>query len=414
MKENKIVLFSTIILGVIVGISSMLLSLLLDGIEQLFLNFQESDLQSAAVQLQPLQRLFSVFLGGIIASVIWWFIRTQCHRTVSVANALSKRKMPPLETLINVITQIFFVGTGGSVGRELAPREAGAMLAQQWNQLLARFSLQLSTDNQKLLIAAAAGAGFAGVYSAPLTGMLFCCEVLLNKVNIKTVSVSLIMSSISTLIGMTIKGTAPYYLVGQQKFSLFFLPFVLIVSPICGVIGVYFRKTFKWAEKNQTKNQNILWQLPLISLLTGIIATSFPQIMGNGRALAQLSINAIDSNKLWLLLLGLLLKAIITVISIRAGASGGTLTPSIAIGTALGAVFGLIVQNFIPGIAIWQCALIGGAGLLAASQQAPLMALMMIFEISHLAYTAFLPLGIGVSIAVGISKFILKLEIQHY
>ncbi|KRL38140.1 chloride channel protein [Liquorilactobacillus uvarum] len=406
-KKNCILIFSTVILGVIAGFSSLFLSLLLDGVERVFLGFQESAANPASLEVMPVHRLLSVFLGGIIAAVIWWALRTRFKATVPINKALSGAKMPPVQTAIHVMTQIFYVGTGGSVGRELAPREAGAMLAQSWNGLLKKIHLELSADDQKLLIAAAAGAGFAGIYSAPLTGMFFCVEILLKKITKKTVAVSLIMSTISMLIGTLVKGFGPYYLVGQQKFPLDFLVFVVIVSPLCGIIGSIFRKAFKWAGKHQTKNKNILWQLPAIALITGIISIPFPQIMGNGRALAQLSIDNLNQKLILVFLIEALLKAIVTVFTIKAGAAGGTLTPSIAIGAAVGTVLGLVFQSFMPGIIIWQCALLGACSLLAASQQAPLMALLMIIEISHLGSSSFLALGLGVALSVGISKFVL-------
>ncbi|KRN29881.1 chloride channel protein [Liquorilactobacillus mali] len=405
-KSNFVLLFSTIMLGIIVGISSLLLSLLLDGVERLFLSFQESAGNPASLEILPVHRLLSVFIGAIVAAFIWWIIRTRVKRPVTIAKGLAGEKMPPVQTAIHVMTQIFYVGTGGSVGRELAPREAGAMLAQCWNGLLHRLRLDLSEDDSKLLIAAAAGAGFAGIYSAPFTGMLFCVEILLKKVTKKAIVVSLIMSSIAMLIGTIVKGFGPYYLVGNQQFSLTFLIFVLIVAPLCGILGAIFRRSFKWAGKFQAKGNCILWQLPLLGLVTGIAAISFPQIMGNGRALAQLSIDTFNQQMIWLLLVGALAKAIITVFTIRAGASGGTLTPSIAIGAVIGTVLGIIFHSFFIAIPIWQCSLLGACTLLAASQQAPLMALMMIIEISHLNYSAFLPLGIGVALAIAASKLI--------
>lgn len=405
-KENWILLFSTVILGVIVGFSSLLLSLLLDGVERLFLSFQESAKDPASLAILPIHRFFSVFVGGIIAAIIWWIIRTKVKAPVTIAKGLRGEKMPPVQTAIHVMVQIFYVGTGGSVGRELAPREAGAMLAQCWNSLLNKLQLELSAEDYKLLIAAAAGAGFAGVYSAPFTGMLFCAEILLKKVTKKVIVVSLIMSSIAMLIGTLVKGFGPYYIVGNQKFPIIFLVFVIIVAPLCGVMGAFFRKGFKWVGKYQTNDQKILWQLPLVALLTGIISMLFPQIMGNGRALAQLSIDSFNQQMIWILIIGAILKAIVTIFTIRAGASGGTLTPSIAIGAVIGTILGVLFHTIFTSVPIWQCTLLGACTLLAASQQAPLMALMMIIEISHLNYSAILPLGLGVGLAIIASKLV--------
>lgn len=408
-KENFTLIVSTLVLGVIVGTSSMLLSLFLDVVEKTFLNFQESAADPAAVAVTGLHRFISVIIGGAIAAIIWWIIRTKVRPPVTIAMGLRGKEMPFFQTIIHVVTQIFYVGTGGSVGRELAPREIGAMLAQHWNRQLKRWRLpSLSVDDQKLLIAAAAGAGFAGVYIAPITGMLFCVEILLKRVDFRTVSVSLTMSVISMLLGSIAKGFGPYYLVPTIKFPLQILPFVIVAGFICGITGAFFRKAFKWAESHQTKDRKVLWQLPLAACLTGTVAIFYPQIMGNGRALAQLAFNAVGTKLILVLLFGALAKAIVTVATIRSGASGGTLTPSISIGASLGILMGLGFITLVPQVSLVECGLIGAVSLLAAAQQAPLMALFMIIEISHLSYSAFLPLGLSVILAVAISQLFLK------
>ena len=108
------------------------------------------------------------------------------------------------------------------------------------------------------------------------------------------------------------------------------------------------------------------------------------------------------------LLVGAGLKAIVTVLTIRSGASGGTLTPSISIGGALGAVVGWVLSYWIPGVNIGQGAILGAGTLLAASQQAPLAAMFMLIEITHLDGSAILPLTIGILIATAVSRLVLQ------
>lgn len=407
-KENAILTISTIGLGILVGISSLLLSLFLNLIEKIFLHFDETALQPIATGTPGSARLASVLIGGIISAVIWWVLRTKVTPPTTIEKGLSGEKMPLVQTALHVITQIFYVGTGGSVGRELAPREAGAMIAQKWQAGLVKCRLGiLSKDDTHLLMAAAAGAGFAGVYNAPVTGMFFCVEVLFKKISLRSVSVSLTMSIIATLISDAVKGTAPYYLVGKSAFQVQFLPIAVLVAILCGLLGALFRKSFKWAERQKPRNSKMLWQLPLAALLTGLISINFPQIMGNGRALAQFSFNTTDNHLLLILLFGAIAKYLVTVLTIRAGAFGGTLTPSVAIGGAVGAIIGILILPFMA-IPIWQSALLGGCSLLAASQQAPLMALFMIFEVCHLGSMALVPLGLGVAIAIAVSRLVLN------
>ena len=102
---------------------------------------------------------------------------------------------------------------------------------------------------------------------------------------------------------------------------------------------------------------------------------------------------------------GLVAKVIVTLFTIKCGGYGGTLTPSIAAGAVIGVFLGIPYMHFFPVVTLTQCAVIGASLFLAASQQAPLMALFMLFEVCHLNFTAFLPLGIGVAISIGISKW---------
>ena len=408
-QQTVTLVISTIVLGLVVGLSSLLLGQLLDVVERLFLHFEENAAVPVPTETTAVNRLVSVTLGGLIVAIIWYTLKRYAQSTVSIKQALQGEKMPFAATAVHVMTQIFYVGTGGSIGRELAPREAGAMLAQQWQMIMKRVGLaKLSTDDQRLLIAAAAGAGFAGIYIAPITGMLFAVEILLKKVDMKSVAVSLSMSVIAMLIGSISKGFVPYYLIAKKDFTLNMLPFVLVVGLLMGVLGAYFRRGFQWAGKHSALSSQILWQLPLAALITGLVAMFMPEIMGNGRGLAEFAFVNTDYHLALFLLVGALLKAVVTIMTIKGGASGGTLTPSIAIGSSLGVLIGFVYVLLVPGASLVQAGVIGAAGFLAASQQAPLMALFMLFEVCHLDYSALLPMGLSVALASASSKWILK------
>lgn len=209
------------------------------------------------------------------------------------------------------------------------------------------------------------------------------------------------------LIGSWLHDFKPYYLVGRLNFAPQSIWLVLIIAPVCGVMGALFRKGFKWAGKHRASGNAILWQLPMISVVTGLIAMVFPQIMGNGRALAQLAMQSQTSSLVKLILLGAAAKAFVSIFTLKSGAAGGTLTPSISIGASIGAAIGFILGLFIPGISIWQAVIICASALLATSQQAPLMAMFMLFEICHLNYSALLPLGLAACVAVATGNLIL-------
>lgn len=408
IKRNLPLAVATVVLGTVVGCSSLLLSVILDLTEKYFLHFEETNRMPVNLAIPPVHRFAAVFVGGVIAAIVWYLLQRH-YQPVSIKKALAGEKMPLGKTIIHVVTQIFFVGTGNSIGRELAPREAGAAIAQQWNRSVAKHEwLRLSKDDQELLIAAAAGAGFAGVYIAPITGAIFCLEILYKKINARSVAVSLIMSVLATMIGSIVKGYSPYYLIGTRNFPLQIVPLAVLLGVLLGAAGTWFKRGVKLASAHRATDKRIAWQLPLLSLCAGAIAAFYPQIMGNGRGLAQLAMNTptVSQPVLLALLFGIVAKVIVTIFTIKCGGYGGILTPSIAAGAVIGVFVGIVYMQAFPVVTFAQCAVLGAALFLAASQQAPLMAMFMLFEVCHLNFTAFVPLGIGVAVSIAMSKWL--------
>ncbi|WP_052323252.1 chloride channel protein [Bifidobacterium sp. 7101] len=402
---------SVLCLGLLVGLSSGLLARFFELTQAGLLGFTETPEAPTAEVVPPIRRLASVTIAGLVAGLVWAWLRTGNRLVPSVGQAVKGAPMPPGRTVVHVLTQIFFVAAGGSIGREVAPREAGALLGGLWTRLGRRLGLR--DQDGPLLVASAAGAGFAGIYIAPLTGAFFGIEVLLRRVDAEVVTVNLAMSALATLAGGSIKGFGPYYKVGSEPFRPWLMAVVLFIGPAMGLLGAGFRRMTSWAEAHRTNGPAAIWQLTGIALLTGLVALAVPQVMGNGRALAQMGMDQrLPSGfsglqlaqSLALLALFALAKALLTTATIRAGAFGGTLTPSIALGSAMGAVLGLMLACLVPGLPVWQCAVIGAASLLAASQQAPLMAMAMLMEVCHLPVMAFMPMGLAVALSMAVSR----------
>ena len=330
------------------------------------------------------------------------------YRPVKLGKAVDGEKLPMGATIMHVTAQVFYVGTGGSIGRELAPREAGAMWAQSWIELGDRIGwLKLAPEDRRLLVAAAAGAGFAGVYIAPITGAMFCLEILYKRIDKKAAIVSLSMAAIATMVGAVVKGWQPYYLVASKQFSIRLILFVIVVAPIMGYLGTWYKRFISRASALRIKDRRIFITMPLAGALTGAVACFFPEIMGNGRGVAQMAINvnSVSASAIGLLAFGFFAKGLVTLATISGGGYGGTLTPSIAMGSTLGVLLGMLFIQVLPGEPLMQFAVLGAAFFLAATQQAPLMAMFMLFEVCHLNFSALLPLGLGVALSMAVSKW---------
>ena len=448
---------TTIILGVIIGAGAGLLTLLLYGVEHVMLGYVEGSELPGPFGVPAVRRAISVTIGLTLAGIIWYFLRNKTTKVPSVKQAVAGEWMPVWQTLVHVVLQIGIVGSGASIGREVAPRELGAMLAQRFCDL---FHIEGADGiDRRMVVAVAAGAGLGGVYNAPLAGMFFAVEILLVDVTLEKVAFGLGMSAIAAFVAASIKGHHTFYDITamQPQSTPTLMLFAVLCGAACGVAGAWFRKGSQWAESHQSHDKHILWQMPLAGLVTGLAAIVVPQVMGNGRAAAQLgfstfvpegsaaagasqsassaaaspwnllagggnvsgsastAVNAgfqLSQSNIAMLLgvlaLTFVAKALVTLMTIRSGASGGVLQPGIALGSTLGAMLGLIWILLFPADSVTACALIGAAALLSASQQAPLMAMCLVMELTEAPSVFFMPVGLAVAASSLVSKWMLS------
>ena len=448
---------TTIILGVIIGAGAGLLTLLLYGVEHVMLGYVEGSELPGPFGVPAVRRAISVTIGLTLAGIIWYFLRNKTTKVPSVKKAVAGERMPVWQTLVHVVLQIGIVGSGASIGREVAPRELGAMLAQRFCDL---FHIEGADGiDRRMVVAVAAGAGLGGVYNAPLAGMFFAVEILLVDVTFEKVAFGLGMSAIAAFVAASIKGHHTFYDITamQPQSTPTLMLFAVLCGAACGVAGAWFRKGSQWAESHQSHDKHILWQMPLAGLVTGLAAIVVPQVMGNGRAAAQLgfstfvpegsaaagasqsassaaaspwnllagggnvsgsastAVNAgfqLSQSNIAMLLgvlaLTFVAKALVTLMTIRSGASGGVLQPGIALGSTLGAMLGLIWILLFPADSVTACALIGAAALLSASQQAPLMAMCLVMELTEAPSVFFMPVGLAVAASSLVSKWMLS------
>ena len=385
------------VVGIAIGAAAGLLTLMLYQVERFALGYIENAHESGPFNVPAIRRAISVTVGASIAAVIWWLLRTRTTEVPSVKKAVGGAIMPVWQTIVHVLLQIFIVGTGMSIGREVAPRELGAMFGQRF----ARW-VRLGAKDTRMLVAITAAAGLAGVYNAPLAGTFFAVEILLADVTLETVTLAFACSALASWVASLVKGTHTFYLIGKADglFTPDYMLFALIAGLMLGVAGALFRRGSQWAEKNKPSGAGILWMMPLAGLLTGVVAIAVPQVMGNGRATAQLSFSSkADLAVIPVLLLSFVAKAIVTLLTIRSGASGGVLQPGIALGASGGAMLGILWMQMFHTNSIGMYALLGACALLAASQQAPLMAICLVMELADAPINLFVPIGLAVAVS---------------
>ena len=174
MRRKIALIVAVALVGVAAGLGAAALSALIHGVE--ILAFGQGE--SAALRIvtdgtTPLRRLLALMGGGALVTLGWWWLQTRGRPVVSVEAAVvaetSAAARPPFpEGVIHALLQIVAVGIGAPVGREVAPRELGALFAGRIAD-----ALKIDDEMRRVLVACGAAAGLAGVYHVPFAGAIF-------------------------------------------------------------------------------------------------------------------------------------------------------------------------------------------------------------------------------------------------
>ncbi|MBT2503524.1 chloride channel protein [Curtobacterium sp. ISL-83] len=352
-------------------------------------------------------RFLALVAAGVLTGLAWWALRRWGRPVVSVPAAVGGKRMPAVATVANAGVQILAVGLGASIGKEVAPREVGAWLAQ-----LVTARAGLSVRETRILVACGAAAGLAAVYDVPLGGALFAVEVLLGELTFATALPAFATSAIAAFTARLVIPDEVLYDVPAMHMSNSLLVWAVLVGPVLGFAGVGFVKLTNRLQSLAPKGWRLLVVLPVVFAMVGLIAVPFPQVLGNGRALGLVAMNtSLDDSAIAglspvvLLLLLAVIRTITTSATIGAGAVGGTLTPSIAIGSAAGGALGGAWLLLWPadGPSLAAFAFVGAAAFLATTMRAPFTALVLVVEFTQQGTEILIPSLLAVSGSVAVS-----------
>src|ERR1700691_1030096 len=274
-------------------------------------------------------------------------------------------RLPALRTLGSATLSVVVVGMGASLGREGAPKQAGAVVA---NALADRCAL--SDEQRRLLVACGAGAGMAAAYGVPLGGALFAVEVLRGVLALRLILPALLASAcaagVAWLLAMP---NEPTYVIPSYSLSASVICWSVVAGPIIGVFSVGFVRVIAWADRNKpTGTARRLAPLGALGVI-GALSIPFPQILGNGKEIAALAFTGQVAVPLLLALV--VVRPVATVLCLGSGVPGGLFTPSLATGALLGGVLGSAWSLMWPGVPPGLFAIIGAAAFLAATTHGP-------------------------------------------
>lgn len=349
--------------------------------------------------LPPLQRLWIPALGGLIAGgFLWWakrLGRTGASTDYMEAVALGDGVVPFRVSLVKSASALFTVASGGSIGREGPVVALSAMLASLFGRVQ-----RLPAPRLRLLVACGASAGIAAVNNAPIAGALFTAEIILGSLAMETLGPLVFSSVIATLTVHNLWSGAPLYIIPPFQISsnLEIIPHAAL-GLICGFLAPWYLRFLQGSERVFT---GLAIPLPLRLALGGSIVGGLsilsPQVCGNGYS----AIDALlHGDVLWKGAIFLLsLKLLATAATFGSGAVGGVFTPTIFMGACVGYLVGSGVDHAIPSLHCnpYSFALVGMGALLAAATQAPLMSILMLFELT-LDYQIILPLMLACILA---------------
>src|ERR1700757_4723473 len=397
-----ILVLVTFVTGVASGLGGMALALLLRLVQHVAYGHgphtmagQQSFLQEVTAA-SDLRRFLALCSCGAVAGIGWWLLYRFGTPLVSIPHAVQKgERMPFWATLTHAILQIVTVGLGSPLGREVAPRELGAALA---TTLSARANL--TPECTRIMIACGAGAGLAAVYNVPLGGTLFTLEVLLGTFSLSTSVVALATCAIATLVAWLGLGHGLQYSVPALAISPSIIVWSLLAGPVLGAAAYLFVRVTDAARASAPRDWRLSVWCVLVFPLIGLLAIGFPQLLGNGKGVAQAGFD--NEVGLALAVTLLLLRLVVITGALRAGAQGGLLTPGLSIGALLGIILGSFWSHIWPTGSLAAFAIIGGAAFLASSMKMPLTAVVLTVEFTGIGQEVLVPLSLAVAGSVSI------------
>lgn len=413
-SENLLLYFFAPMVGLFVGFGAIGFGKLIDGVAFLFFHHGKGMLSfmgSYSVALLPA-------IGGLIVGpIIYLFAReAKGHGVPEVMASVIKNggRIRGRVVFVKAITSALTIGSGGSAGREGPIVQIGSAIGSWLGQ-----KMKLTEERIKLLLACGAASGVAATFNAPLAGTFFALEVILRDYGPRNISCIIISSVIATSISRSIEGDHPAFPVPLYHLtSGWDLLFYGMLGILAAVVGILFIKVLGAFEDIFDQ-----WKFPeyfkpaIGGLIIGTIGVWHPEVFGVGYDHIKAALYG-EIPVFGIVFFLVFLKIFATSITLGSGGSGGVFAPSLFIGAMLGNAYGQLTQILFPSYSLnaGASALVGMAAVFAGAAQAPVSAIIILFEMTN-DYGMILPLMITCVIATvllnqlfGDSMYTIKLK----
>ncbi len=408
-KEGFILLMLAITIGVSTGLAAVFFIRLIDWLGIFFYS------GSFFPDLGNLTYLFVPAIGALLGGplIAWFASEVKGHGVPEVMQSLVRYggRIRARVAITKIVASALCIGTGGSAGREGPIVQVGAALGSNLGQWL-----RLSDLRIKNLVCSGAAAGIAATFNAPIAGVAFATELLMNEFQVKmfgNVVIAALSASIVSRIFLSSDPafTVPVYTL-NSPLEIFLYVLLGAASALVSVIFIRLLDRFEilfdgWSFPAALKpavgalllgtcaylyiNLIHLSSIPGTSAVTSQNLFSLPHIYGSGFHFMEQVLQGQGS--LLILVILVLLKPLATSLTLGSGNSGGVFAPSLFTGAMFGGVFGHLANTFCPGVAgeVGAYALVGMAAVFAGAARAPLTAMLIVFEMSG-DYGLILPL----------------------
>ena len=413
----------SLVVGIVVGLAAVLLktliSLIQEGLRDAFGGVLDGALYYLALP----------GIGMLLAMLFCKFVIKDRigHGVTKALQAVSRHesRIKQHNMWSSIAASSVTIGFGGSVGAEAPIVYTGAAIGSNF----ARY-MGLSYRSMTVLLGCGAAAAVAGIFKAPLAGVLFVLEILLFNISMTSMMPLLLSTVSATVVSYTLLGSSTPFECTLTPFVLKNIPYYIILGLFCGACSIYFIRTTLKLEDRIGKMENVYLKWIMCAVGLGILIFLFPPLYGEGYESLGVLLNgkelsldgqtplAFLAHSQWsvpvFFMLILLLKVFSMTLTNAGGGVGGTFGPTLFVGAIAGFVVARTLNLLFDGTATsipeQNFVLVGMAGLMAGVMQAPMTAIFLIAEISG-GYDLFLPLILTSTIAFGTTRIVEKYSI---
>ena len=415
-ERNRLLLLS-FLTGVASGLAAVLLVSGIEGIRHL--------VNSTFALKYHLQYLILPGVGMLLSLLLIKYVIKDniSHGVTKVLLAVSRgeSKIKPHNTWSSLATSAITIGLGGSVGAEAPIVYTGAAIGSN----LGRWG-GMSYRNVTILLGCGAAGAIAGIFKAPLAGVLFTMEILLFNISLSSMLPLLISTVSATVIAYIFRGQTPLFACTLTPFSMGNIPFYIIMGALLGLGSLYFTNGTLWLEDKLSKIGNSYLRWGICAVALGLMIFLFPQLYGEGYdvvgdLLSGREIESEGSSMLSFLLrsawgipvffaLVFAVKVLAMTATNAGGGNGGTFGPTLFCGAIAGFVIARIFNMAGAEVPEQNFVLVGMAAMMAGVMQAPMTAIFLIAEISG-GYELLIPLILTATVSYGTVRIFEKYSI---